>query len=84
MKECPDVGKTIEAYVQDRNVGADTWRRTGVLIFDGNVKLKQKATYEGIRLHLQEVYNRHFLMALLYNYVWQETRGGSLLKDTRV
>jgi len=23
---------------------------TGVLTFDGNVKLKQKATYEGIRL----------------------------------
>ena len=60
LKECPDVGKTIEAYVQDRNVGADAWRRTGVLTFDGNVKLKQKATYEGIRLHLQEVYNRNF------------------------
>jgi len=57
LKECPDVGKTIEAY---RNVGADAWRRTGVLTFDGNVKLKQKPTYEGIHLHLQEVYNCHF------------------------
>ena len=60
LKECPDIGKTIENYVQDRNVGADAWRRTGVLTFDGNVKLKQKATYEGIRLHLQEIYNRNF------------------------
>lgn len=59
-KECPDIGKTIEKFVEDRNVGADAWRRTGVLTFDGNVKLKQKATYEGIRLHLQEVYNRAF------------------------
>jgi len=60
LKECPDIGKSIEAYVQDRNVGADVWRPTGVLTFDGNVKLKQKATYEGIRLHLEEVYNHHF------------------------
>ena len=60
LKECPDIGKTIENFVQDRNVGADAWRRTGVLTFDGNIKLKQKATYEGIRLHLQKVYNRSF------------------------
>lgn len=60
LKQCPDIGKTIETYVQDRNVGADAWRRTGVLTFDGNTSLKQKATYEGIRQHLQQVYNRPF------------------------
>ena len=59
LKECPDVGKVIEAYVQDRNVGADAWR-TGVLTFDGNLKLKEKATYEGIRQHLRSVYGRKF------------------------
>lgn len=59
LKECPDVGKVIEAYVQDRNVGADAWR-TGVLTFDGNLKLKEKATYEGIQRHLQSVYGRKF------------------------
>ena len=38
LKEFPDIGKTIEAYVQDRKkVGADVWRRTGVLTFDGNI-----------------------------------------------
>ena len=38
MREyCPDNGKVIEAYVQERNIGADSWRRTGVLTFDGNV-----------------------------------------------
>jgi len=60
LKQCPDIGKTIETYVQDRNVGADAWRRTGVLTFDGNTSLKQKATYKGIRQHLQQVYNRPF------------------------
>lgn len=60
LKECPDIVKTIEKFVQERNVGADMWRRTGVLTFDGNTRLKQKATYEGIRRHLEEVYHRKF------------------------
>ena len=58
LQECPDLGKVIEAYVQDRNVGADAWRRTGVLTFDGNVNLKEKVTYERIRCHLVEVFQR--------------------------
>ena len=60
IQQCPDIGKVIETYVQDRNVGADAWRRTGVLTFDGNVHLKEKVTYERIRRHLMEVYQRHF------------------------
>ena len=50
----------IEKFVSDHNVGADAWRRTGVLTFDGNSRLPQKVTYESIRCHLQSVYNRHF------------------------
>ena len=46
--DCPNIGETIETFVQERNVGADAWRRTGVLTFDGNTNLKQKATYESI------------------------------------
>lgn len=41
-------------------MGADAWRRTGVLTFDGNVRLREKVTYERIRQHLQRVYNRSF------------------------
>ena len=58
LRDCPDIGKTIENYVQDRQVGADAWMHTGVLMFDGNTHLKNKATYKGIRLHLQIVYKR--------------------------
>lgn len=54
LTTCPDIGEQIEC-----NVGADAWRRTGVLTFDGNIKLKE-VTYEGIRQHLQHVYHRHF------------------------
>ena len=56
----PDIGTTIENFVQQCNVGADAWRRTGVLTFDGNVKVKKKATYNRIREHLENKYGRHF------------------------
>ena len=60
LSSCPDIGKVIEDFVSDYNVGADSWRCTGVLMFDGNTRLPQKVTYERIRRHLVQVYNRHF------------------------
>ena len=56
----PDIGETIESFVQNNNVGAEAWRRTGVLTFDGNMKKRQKVTYERIRKHLESVYERKF------------------------
>ncbi len=41
-------------------MGADSWRRTGLLTFDGNRKLKKKATFAIIKAHLESVYNRKF------------------------
>jgi hypothetical protein len=52
LRDCPDIGEQIETFVKDCSVGADSWRRTGVLTFDGNTKLAQKVTYERIRAHL--------------------------------
>lgn len=57
--DCPNIGEAIEEFVASNNVGADAWRRTGVLTFDGNTKLPQKVTYERIRLHLQKLYGRN-------------------------
>ena len=56
----PDIGKTIEQFVESSNVGADAWRRTGVLTFDGNKRLKIKVTYARIQDHLQEHYCQKF------------------------
>ena len=56
----PDIGKEIETYVQARSIGADAWRRTGVLTFDGNNTVKEKVTYSGIKKHLEHVYKRKF------------------------
>ena len=69
VKKFPDVGERIEEFVKSNNVGADAWRRTGILTFDGNVKNTQKVTYEKIRKHLQIFINATFLMEVLYNYV---------------
>ena len=58
--EFPQIGKEIEQFVQDRSVGADAWRRTGVLTFDGRKEVKEKVTYLAIKKHLEQVYNRSF------------------------
>ena len=59
-RKFPDIGETIERFVQEHKMGADAWRRTGVLTFDGNTKLKEKVTYEKIHQHLQDtITNSH-------------------------
>ena len=60
IKCYPCIGQTIEKFIEDRQVGADQWRRTGILTFDGNSKLKQKVTCGRIQQHLKEVYRRNF------------------------
>ena len=60
QQECPAIDKMIEDFVLAGSVGADQWRRTGVLTFDGNLKIGKKVTYQEIQQHLEEVYNHHF------------------------
>lgn len=57
----PDVGKVIEKFVEERSVGADAWRRTGVHTFDGNIAAEQlqKVTYQRIRDYLAEHYKQN-------------------------
>ena len=55
-----DIGKTIENFVEQRSVGADAWRRIGVLTFDGNRPVKEKVTYFKIKKHLEAVYKHTF------------------------
>lgn len=40
QRDCPDIGKTIEEYVKKCGIGADAWRRTGILTFDGNTHVE--------------------------------------------
>lgn len=57
LKEFPDIGKDIEAYVRNRRCGADAWRRTGVTTFDGNRRRGPKVSYRRIQEHLKKKYN---------------------------
>ena len=57
LKRFPNIGKDIEGYVKDKRVGADQWRRTGVLTFSGNLKRGQKVTYKHIQKYLEEKYH---------------------------
>jgi hypothetical protein len=60
LKELPNIGEVMEKFVEESNIGADAWRRTGVLTFDGNTRVKHKVTYERIRRHLISVFKRNF------------------------
>lgn len=56
-KRFSNIGGVIE-YVMDHNVGADSWRRTGVLTFDGNTNL-QKVTYKTIQENLKKTFSTY-------------------------
>ena len=53
LKQFPDIGKHIEEFVESKRVGADAWRRTGLLAFDGNRKRGKKVTYSRIKEHTE-------------------------------
>jgi hypothetical protein len=71
-------------YVKDYNVGADCWRSTEVLTFDGNTKLKSIVTYESIRQHLT-VYIKHFSFGTVVQLctAWHGTTDNVLLHVTQ-
>lgn len=60
LQDCPDIGQSIEEFIQDNHVGADAWRRTGVLTVGGNRKCNKKVTFTRIKKHLEEKYHRKF------------------------
>jgi len=57
---------------------------TGMLTFDGNVRVKKKVTYCKIKEHLEEKYSRKFSMEQWQNYVLHVTNVANPYNDTRV
>ena len=60
VKKYPDIGKVIEDFARERRIGADSWRRTGLLTFSGHTKHGPKLTYRRIKAHLEEKYGTKF------------------------
>ena len=58
ISKCPDIGQEIEEYVKPCGAGAGAWRKTGEYTFDGNRKVKKKATFKRIKKHLEAKYGR--------------------------
>ena len=56
----PDIGDVIESFVQESDVGADSWRRTGVYTFSGDQKKSKRVTFSKIQEKLKEHNGRHF------------------------
>ena len=56
QKKFPTIGKNMEEFVGSKKVGADAWRRTGLLTFDGERRRGKKVTYQSIQAHLEEKY----------------------------
>ena len=57
VREHPNIGQDIEEFVKSKAIGADAWRRTGVLTFDGSRIRGKKVTYKRIQEYLQTKYN---------------------------
>ena len=57
IQKCTYIGDAIEEFVKNHSVGADAWRRTGVLTFIGNANIKDN---KKIQAHLEKVYCRKF------------------------
>lgn len=56
QKKFPSIGKDMEEFVESKKVGADAWRRTGLLTFDGERKRGKKVSYQSIKEHLEGKY----------------------------
>ena len=60
LSQFPEIGQVIEKIVEESDVGADRWRRTGVYTFSGNPKKTKRMTFGKIQKELKVHYGRRF------------------------
>lgn len=58
IKTYPNIGKVIEAFVEQCDKGADKWRRIGLYTFSGDVKNTKRVTFRRIQEKLKEHFGR--------------------------
>ena len=56
----PDIGDVIERVVEESDIGAERWRRTGVYTFSGDIKNSKRMTFSKIQKKLEQHYGRTF------------------------
>ena len=60
LQDCPGIGAAIEEFAAQCGAGADAWRCTGVVTFDGNKKVWKKARFRCIKDFLENKYKQTF------------------------
>ena len=55
-KRHPDIGQVIEERAKQCDIGADKWRRTGVMTFSGDSRQEQRLTYIKLQKYLEAYY----------------------------
>ena len=60
ISKFPDIGQQIEKIVEDANIGADRWRRTGMYTFTGDIKKEKHLTFTKLQEKLCEHYCYYF------------------------
>ena len=73
LLKLPDIARDIESFARENRVGADSWRRTGVSTFSGNVKLC--ASRSTLKRNMVSILD----MELLFNCVALKIKEGFLL-----
>lgn len=61
IKQHPTIGKDIEDFVKSKRIGADAWRRTGVLTFDGSRTRGKKLLIKHTRAPSRKVWLQDWL-----------------------
>ena len=61
----PEIGKVMERYAESCDVGADRWRRTGLLTFGGDQKKEKRLTYKRLQEYLISYYDEHISLGKL-------------------
>ena len=76
----PDIGKVIEEHARACDVGADQWRRTGLLTFGAQKKTEKRLTFENLRVYLEGYYNRPFSIETMVE-LCTKRNGTGLVRD---
>ena len=74
----PNIGSDIESFVRSCDIGADRWRRTGVLTFDGNIRVRKKVTFGRIKEHLESLYGEKISYGTLVQFCVAPKQAASL------
>ena len=84
LKKYSDIMTDTEMLARENGVGADSWRRTGLLTFNGNSKTAQSLHIGGYRNLSKRSIKLNLAMAQLYSSLVRRTSAFCHKKDTGV